>query len=252
MYSDSNFPSLSCVEGTAIYFAQTEDGSGAYTGRDAITTLTQAGKQWWVFNNDLPATIQPELPELIYKTQAALRRCHPLAKRANVGDTIAALAARGPQLRLVLPSQPDTTEVYAVHSNSSAGPDTEVPPEVEYVDREGKQLLPGAWGLAAFPGVWQEQPYNIAWSKESGVTRRQWARFVYYQQPAQLMRAPTLAQEYALSPISDIANFELAAVREKKTQFRRAHVRDVRGSNDPERAARTIEAMHAAYTSALS
>ena len=68
----------------------------------------------------------------------------------------------------------------------------------------------------------------------------------------QLTRAPTLAQEYALSLMSEIANFELAAVREKKTEFRRAHVADVRGSNDPERAARTIEAMPAAYTGALS
>ena len=249
--SDSNFPSLSCLEGIAIYFAQTEEGSGAYTGRDAITTLTQASKQWWVFNKDLPATVHPDLPELIHNTQAALRRCHPLAKGANIGDTIAALAARGPQLRLVLPSQPDTTEVHAVHGNSGAGADADVPPEVEYVDREGKQLLPGAWDLAAFPGVWQEQPYNIAWRKGSGITRRQWARFVYYQQPVQLTRAPTLAQEYALSLISEIANFELAAVREKKTEFRRAHVADVRGSNDPERAARTIEAMPAAYTGAL-
>lgn len=126
-------------------------------------------------------------------------------------------------------------------------------PAPDYVNREGKTLLPGFWDHAAFPLLFQEPPYSLDWrtyKDKNRITRRDYGQWLIYSQSLAIVRSPTLAQEYFLALNSDILNYELYCYREASAPFRQVTAKDVRNAEDRESAARKVTRLPATIVSA--
>lgn len=114
-------PGCIWLEGAVCFFEQTPGVSRAYAGRDAITTLTQASKQWWVFAAPLPDGVDDDVADLIGRMRAAIVRNHAAcAEGIAVHRRLEAVAENAPHLRVSIRRRGATDEVHVAMNCASA------------------------------------------------------------------------------------------------------------------------------------
>ena len=239
------------LEGKVMYFYQRASDT-ASTCAAAIKSLIQASKSWWtVARSDaaMPATADADLRDLTAQMRRELKQHHQRCEELECADSGSESGddASQAELRLEFQHQPQATEVMAVHTTDEA--DYEGPPAPQYTRRDGKPLPPGELDSAAFPALWQKQPYSadMRGTGEGKLTRRKWLKRVMMMQLPQLTRSPGLAQEYLLSVWSEIEEFALQGVREQMKRWKKNNCEHVRNSDNPEAAAGTMDSMPTTY-----